>query len=194
MEPTNDCSASLYDLNQTRQFLNFLCRKSGPAEKAPAFHITDLGYTRLTDVAGLSSSPSSGATGTTFEEERPAHSLTSWEDFLAWCTPLVRAEASFVVDSQGFIIATRGRIPVEGFDGAGAEMICAVEELQRIAPDAGEVACVDIDFDKRRIVGFVTTEEGVVQYALVLIAPGLFPAELKGRIIGQLRQSLPDLD
>ena len=194
MEQITDCSASLFDLNQTRQFLNFLCPKPGTTAKESPFKATEPGYSKLSGVAGLSSSPSSSAAGTTFEEEGPAQPLTSWEDFLAWCTPLTRAEASFVVDSQGFIIANRGRIPAEGFDGAGAEMICSVEQLQRIAPDAGEIACVDIGFDKRRIVGFVTNSEEIVQYAMVLIAPGSFCEDMKGAIQRQLINSLPSLE
>lgn len=197
MNQTNAHSASLYDLQPARQFLKLLNRKPEAGHQQPP-ELPAAGYARLAEAAGAlagvnrgNPGAEAGATGT---EVLPVPELTCWEDFLAWCAPLTRAEAAFVVDSQGFIIANRGRIPEEGFDGAGAEMICSVEQLQRIAPDAGEVSCIDIDFDKRRIIGFVTTSEQTVQYAVVLVAPGLFASDLKGRIIRQLLQSLPDLD
>ncbi len=192
----NENSASSYDLNQARQFLNLLFRKPGGAEQEPSPQIGGPVYARLATIGQVRPAPAPGIAREHIAPvpEPTLQRLTSWEDCLAWCTSLTRAEAAFVVDSQGFVIANRGRIPAEGFEGAGAEMICSIEQLQRIAPDAGEVACVEIDFDRRRIVGFVAASGETDLYAVVLVAPEPLPKELKQGIIRQLVHSLPELD
>ena len=84
---------------------------------------------------------------------------------------LTRAEAVFVADSQGFIIASRGRIPEHGFEGTGAELICSIDQLDRVAPDAGKLLWLDLDFDKCRIVGFYTPLVGAEYYVVGLVSP-----------------------
>jgi hypothetical protein len=105
-----------------------------------------------------------------------------------------RAEAAFVVDSQGFVIASRGRIPSQGFEGAGAELICSIEQLERIAPDAGRILCLDVDFDKRKIVGFVASSEEIPPYVVGIVSPEPMRVELKSKITQQIMKNLPHLD
>jgi hypothetical protein len=95
----------------------------------------------------------------------------SWEECIAWCMSLTRAEAAFVADSQGFIIASRGRVPGQGFEAAGAELICSVEQLERIAPDAGKLLWIDMDFDKCRVVGFITPPVDAEYYVVGMLSP-----------------------
>ncbi len=195
----NDDNASSYDLQQARQLLNTLFRKPGTAVQEATPPVAVPAYARLAAVRPTRPAPCTvNESGPKETERQPVGvellALASWEDCLAWCMSLTRAEAAFVVDSQGFVIANRGRIPAEGFEGAGAEMICSIEELRRIAPDAGEVACVDIDFDRRRIVGFVAASSATDLYAVVLVAPEPLPKEMKQGIIRQLIRSLPELD
>jgi hypothetical protein len=97
--------------------------------------------------------------------------FSSWEECIAWCMSLTRAEAAFVADSQGFIIASRGRVPGQGFEAAGAELICSVEQLERIAPDAGKLLWIDMDFDKCRVAGFITPPVDAEYYVVGLISP-----------------------
>lgn len=195
----NDDSASSYDLEQARQFLNVLFRKPGVTVREEPPPVAGPAYARLAGIGRTRTARPATAESATKETghlppEPALQTLTSWEDCLAWCMSLTRAEAAFVVDSQGFVIAYRGRIPAEGFEGAGAEMICSIEQLQRIAPDAGEMACVDIDFDRRRIVGFVAAASQIDLYAVVLVAPEPLSKEMKQGIIRQLVHSLPELD
>jgi hypothetical protein len=84
---------------------------------------------------------------------------------------MTRAESVFVADSQGFIIASRGRIPGHGFEAAGAEVICSVEQLERVAPDAGRLVWLDLDFDKYRVIGIITPPVDSEYYVVGLIAP-----------------------
>jgi hypothetical protein len=106
----------------------------------------------------------------------------------------IRAEAAFVVDSQGFIIASRGRVPSQGFEGTGAELVCSVEQLERVAPDAGKLLWVDLDFDKRRVVALITPSESAEYYVVGFISPDSAFYSLKQHITNQIIDNLPHLD
>lgn len=193
MKQVNDNSVNSYDLTQARQFLGSLIgRKDSAAQRSSAL-VTAPCYSRLATADRSTSAPSAPETSVAAPEVA-LQELASWEDCLAWCMNITKTESAFVVDSQGFIIACRGEIPAAGFEGAGAEMICSLDELRRIAPDAGEVSFIDIDFEKRRIVGFVASSEPAGLYAVVLIDPEPLPRERKRQIVRQLLHSLPELD
>ncbi len=68
------------------------------------------------------------------EPAAPAPEIGTWEAFLAWSLELTRAHGGFVVDSQGFVIASRGNVPKDGFEGIGAELCSS---SSRSAPPAG---------------------------------------------------------
>jgi hypothetical protein len=196
----NEQSANSFDLLQAQQLLNILVPKAGGAAKEKPAQLDIPNYSRLstgelpqrarqpitTDVA---------ANVTIAEEpEMAMQSFDSWESCIAWCMTSTRAEAAFVVDSQGFVIASRGRIPSQGFEGAGAELICSIEQLERVAPDAGKILCIDVDFDKRRIVGFVAACEGTPPYVVGLVAPEPLRMEVKHKMVRQILGNLPNLD
>jgi hypothetical protein len=196
----NEQSANSFDLLQAQQLLNILVPKAGGAAKEKPAQLDTPNYSRLstgeppqsarrpitTDVA---------ANVTVAEEpEMTMQRFDSWESCIAWCMTSTRAEAAFVVDSQGFVIASRGRIPSHGFEGAGAELICSIEQLERVAPDAGKILCIDVDFDKRRIVGFVAACEGTPPYVVGLVAPEPLRMEVKHKMVRQILGNLPNLD
>lgn len=120
--------------------------------------------------------------------------FTSWEDCLSWCMEVTRSEAAFVVDSQGFIIASRGRIPGRGFECTGAELVCSVEQLEKMDADAGKLIWVDLDFDRRRIVGFVTPTENEEYFIVGLLSPAPVNYSHKQAITRQIIESLPTID
>jgi beta-lactamase class D len=66
--------------------------------------------------------------------------------------------------------------------------------LERIAPDAGKISCIDMDFDKRRIVGFVASSENTYLYVVGLVAPEPLRIEAKQKITQQILDNLPNLD
>ena len=196
----NESSANSYDLLQAQQLLNLLVSKPGTAPKEKPVQLEAPNYSRLsssliskqdqkTDTRG------DGAAATVKEEpELVMQKFDSWENCIAWCMSSTRAEAAFVVDSQGFVIANRGRVPSQGFEGAGAELICSIEQLERIAPDAGKIMCVDIDFDKRKIIGFVATSEKTGLYVVGLVAPEPLQYGVKQKLTQQIIDNLPNLD
>jgi len=95
----------------------------------------------------------------------------SWEQCIIWCNQVTGASSSFVIDSQGFIIANYGRIPPEGLDGLGAELCYAVEMLSKISPGFGKVAWVDLDYDNSRIVGYQVRNAAEESFILGFLSP-----------------------
>jgi hypothetical protein len=196
----NEQSANSYDLLQAQQLLNILVPKAGSATKEKPVHLDAPNYSRLStgelpQSARQTRTTDVAANVTVAEEpEMAMQNFDSWESCIAWCMSSTRAEAAFVVDSQGFVIASRGRVPSQGFEGAGAELICSIEQLERVAPDAGRILCIDVDFDKRRIIGFVATCEGTPPYVVGLVAPEPLRMEVKHKMVRQILGNLPNLD
>jgi hypothetical protein len=195
-----DRSVNSYDLKQAQQILSSLAPIPTAAPGAEVSQDTPV-YLRLSK----ESLPQKAAPVTALPADAPKDAaepsvdmqpqkFTSWEGCLGWCLGLTRAEAGFVVDSQGFIIASRGRVPGYGFEGTGAEMVCSVEQLERIAPDAGKLLWVDLDFDKRRIVGFVTPQQNSQYYVIGLISPEPAYHSIKHFLTSQIIENLPNLD
>jgi hypothetical protein len=190
-------SANSYDLIQAQQLLNILVPKTGSAAKDKPVHLETPNYSRLStgDLPRQTRTADVAVNVTVAEEpEMAPQKFDSWESCIAWCMSSTRAEAAFVVDSQGFVIASRGRVPSQGFEGAGAELICSIEQLERVAPDAGKILCIDVDFDKRRIVGFVATTQDTPPYVVGLVAPEPLRMEVKHKIARQILGNLPNLD
>ena len=81
----------------------------------------------------------------------PPH-FEGWEPLIEWLMSQLGAESAFVVDTQGFVIATSGQSATDGFEGMGAELCYAAEQLERVDPAAGALLWVDLEFGRRRIV------------------------------------------
>ena len=128
-----DRSANSYDLLQAQQILHALIQKQGTVSVEQLELSKVSNYSRLPkrdlikqDTPVVSPEPVNLA----MSDEKPDESqqtFDSWESSIAWCMSMSKAEAAFVVDSQGFVIASRGRIPGQGFEGTGAEMVCLLE-------------------------------------------------------------------
>jgi hypothetical protein len=120
--------------------------------------------------------------------------FTSWENCIAWCMQATRADAAFVVDSQGFIIAERGRVPAQGFECTGAELVYAMDQLERIDPEAGNLLWIDLDYDKRRVVGFVTPSEEGEYFIIGLTNPDSSYNAVKQTVSRQVIDSLQSMN
>jgi hypothetical protein len=196
----SDYSANSYDLLQAQQILHILTQRPGTVIKERPNQISTQDYSNLSaSVLPERSRPSttSDDIGSGASDEKPdqgSQTFDSWESCIAWCMSLTRAEAAFVVDSQGFIIACRGRIPSHGFEGAGAEMICSIEQLERIAPDAGKLSFIDMEFDRKRLIGVVALSEGTDFYVVGLVSPEPLNISVKQKMTQQIILNLPNLD
>ncbi len=98
------------------------------------------------------------------KQTEEARSFDNWDDFLAWSLKLTAAQAGFVVDAQGFVIAQLGQIPSEGLDGLGAELCFSVEQLKRVGVKSTKLQWVEMEYDKELVVAMIeeTVESGDV--------------------------------
>lgn len=195
-----DSNANSYNLLQAQQILATLTKKqcpnlrevTAPVDSPPYVSLAKLGLARQVASTGATESVSPAATDQKTIELPPV--FESWDSCIAWCMTMTRAESVFAVDSQGFVIACRGRAPSQGYEGAGAELICSIEQLERIAPDAGKLFSVDLEFDKKRLTGFVAALDEKEFYIVGLIAPETLTSQTKQKILHQITSSLPTMD
>lgn len=196
-----DRSVNSYDLTEAQKILTSLAPSTGTASQEKSVSASTPGYLRLSKEflpqkvsrAAVPSLEDSMDTAAEKENLQP-QKFTSWESCIAWCMSILRADAAFVVDSQGFIIASRGRVPSHGFEGTGAELVCSVEQLERVEPDAGKLLWVDLDYDKRRVAAFVTPSENADFFVLGFIVPDPAYHSLKQIVTRQIIENLPHLD
>jgi hypothetical protein len=196
-------SANLYDLTQAQQILSSLFPTAEGAIQERNGEDLAPNYLCLPQKFAIPSSArqapdpavASPAKNGAMPKEALHKPLSSWEECVDWCMNLTRAEAVFVADSQGFIIASRGKVPGQGFEGTGAELICSVERFERVAPDAGRLVWLDLVFDTCRVVGFITPPVDAEYHVLGLIAPDSSSFYSHKKLITRnLLHNLPNLD
>jgi hypothetical protein len=118
--------------------------------------------------------------------------LTSWEVFLAWGIEVCRARAAFVVDSQGFVIASRGNAPSGEFTGLGAELCYAMEQLATMDQASGALRALELHFEGYKLIGLrLNVEDGRGGYVLGFIGSRSLSDEMRGLMFRQLAYSLP---
>jgi hypothetical protein len=195
----NDLNVNSYDLYDAQQLLTALLPKQKTARAEKQHPVPTRKYLDLSAVETSSQKQSSKTDDGNFadkadEFDTALRAFDSWESIIAWCMNLSRAEAGFVVDSQGFVIASRGRLPNQGVEGPGAELVCSIEQLERIEPEAGKLLSVEMEFDKKRMLGFVAGTGGSNCYVIGLISPESVSSAGKQAIIRQIMHNLPNLD
>lgn len=195
-----DQNVPLYNLEQAQQILTRLSTVTPEQIQAPILPEGESSFVRLSlpslAVEAQAESITTLSVAEAKQEEKlelPPH-FNTWEDCISWCMEATRSDAAFVVDSQGFIIASRGRIPGRGIECIGAELVCAVELLERMDPDSGNLTWVDFDFDRRRLVGFIAPTDNDEFYIVGLLAPAPAYYNHKQAITRQIIESLPSID
>ncbi len=191
-----DHSANSYDLHEARHMLNVLLGKKRGIASGGDVRQTEVKYLDMSSATVVRQLQEIKPAEVKTHEEIDASLKTfdSWESILAWCISASKSEAGFVVDSQGFIIANRGRLPSYGFEGVGAELVCSIDQLERIDPDAGKLSIVEMEFDKKRLIGFVAGNVDKNCFVVGLMAPENLLPQVKQGIIQQIFHNLPNLD
>ncbi len=123
----------------------------------------------------------------------PPLELESWEVFLAWSLELCRARAGFVVDPQGFVVATRGNVPANQFEGLGAEIAYAMEQLDRIDTDSGSLLTIELQFATRRLLAVRVAKEEGGSFVIGFVGARPLADEVRGALLRQLAHSLDRL-
>lgn len=120
----------------------------------------------------------------------PPLELESWEVFLAWSLELCRARAAFVVDPQGFVVATRGNVPTDHFDGLGAELAYAMEQLDRIDTEAGSLLSIELQFASRRLMAMRVSGDRDNSFVIGYVGSRPLADEIRNAIARQVTHSL----
>ncbi|MEJ2202219.1 MAG: hypothetical protein P8X63_14555, partial [Desulfuromonadaceae bacterium] len=191
-----DLSVNSYNLQEAKKILATLVTKTSQAGREEAGG-TGSSYVRMlprvepSPPAAMPEEKKSGYEAPLQDSVAPPkESFVSWDDCIAWCMQVTRSEAAFVVDSQGFIIAMRGRVPSHGFECTGAELVYAMDQLQRIDPEAGKLHWIDLDYHKRRVVGMVTVTEAEECFIVGMISPDGSYKSVKNIVARQIVDSL----
>jgi len=98
-----------------------------------------------------------------------------------------------VVDPQGFVVATRGNVPANQFDGLGAELAYAMEQLDRIDPDAGALQTLELQFTTHRLLAVRAPREGSESFVVGFVGARPLADEVRAVIMRQLSHSLGQL-
>lgn len=184
------CSVNSSDLAQARELSALLARpNAGAWAPAPA----QLPMAQPGPPAPLAVPPSPEPAEVVVDLHAPALELASWEVFLAWSLELCRARAGFVVDPQGFVVATRGNVPANQFEGLGAEMAYAMEQLNRIDSEAGSLLTIELQFASRRLVAVRADRGEGGSFVIGFVGARPLGDEVRGAILRQLAHSLERL-
>lgn len=69
-----------------------------------------------------------------------------------------------------------------------------MDQLERIDPEAGKLLWIDLDFNKRRLIGFVTPEEEETYFIVGLVTPDASYNSSKHLISKHIIESLPNMN
>ena len=181
------CSVNLYDLGRASDLTRQL-RQPGLPGQAPALREPVRPLTKTTSVSPAQPSPDPAV-----DLHAPPLELESWEVFLAWSLELCRARAGFVVDPQGFVVATRGNVPTDHFDGLGAELAYAMEQLDRIDAEAGSLLSIELQFASRRLMAMRVPKESAGSFVIGYVGSRPLGDEIRTAIARQVTHSLDRL-
>lgn len=171
-----DSSGGLSDLEIARRLSQAL------ASGAPARGIAaDTGWVRF-----ASATPAPGAHAGT-------ESFTTWDEILDWSAAQTQAAAAFVVDPQGFVIGSRGAVPDDGFEGAGAELSYVMGQADAMNPEHGTLRSIRLEFPDRTLVGLRTEEAEAAGFVLAFLDPVQLTPAVGSAILRVLERSLPEL-
>jgi septum formation inhibitor-activating ATPase MinD len=73
--------------------------------------------------------------------------IEEWHDFLDTCICSCGAETAFVADSEGLLVASRGRLSQGNIEGLGARLSIAFQQADRMEIAAGDAQSVMVEFD-----------------------------------------------
>lgn len=183
------CSVNSSDLARARELSRLLAALSArqPTTGAPA-------AARVSGAVAPARVPIASAEPSVAVDLHAApFDFESWEIFLAWGLELCRARAAFVVDPQGFVVATRGNVPADHFEGLGAELAYAMEQLDRIDLESGSLLTLELQFVSRRLLAVRVAREGASSFVVGFVGSKPLADEVRAVLMRQLAHSVERL-
>lgn len=184
------CSVNSSDLARARELSGLLASLGAPAGMRDADRVP---VAAPAPPVSAAAPPQTAPAGATVDLHAPPLELESWEVFLAWSLELCRARGGFVVDPQGFVVATRGNVPANQFEGLGAELAYAMEQLNRIDAEAGTLLSIELQFESRRLLGIRVDRSEGASFVVGFVGARPLSDEVRGAILRQLAFSLERL-
>jgi hypothetical protein len=191
-------NAPWYNLNEICRLAGLLSEPQFPSDvvghkKRVRLATGTEDHSRTAANASSESEPAPLPTSGVAQQISPASNLEpvhSWEKLVAWCMVVADMEVAFAVDSQGFIIASVGTPPHEGFEGLGAEICYLIEEMGRIDPAAGALLWTELQFIQHFLIAHKIGSEEFGTYYLGMLGSRPVPLKIRQTIDFQILQSL----
>jgi hypothetical protein len=120
-------------------------------------------------------------------------SFETWDDFLDWGIGRAGAAAGLMVDPQGFVIGSRGRVPEDGFEGTGAELSYVMGHADDMNPEMGDLRFIELGFRNRRLSASRLQAEDVEGFVLAFIDAESLTDRAWRSILRQLERSAANL-
>lgn len=101
------------------------------------------------------------------------------ESLLKWCHNLSKADLTFVVDGEGFVLSTYGHNSEEESEGTGAELSYALEQLDRMSDDDTKLLSICLEYNTKHVYGFQVYGEREERFILGLSSNSPFDIRVK---------------
>jgi len=70
-----------------------------------------------------------------------------WRHLVDWCLDATDADAVFVVDARGLVVAGSGALPAEEVEAAGARLLALFEHADQLLESQGEARSINVELE-----------------------------------------------
>lgn len=179
MKTAQDGRAGVDDLERAREISRRL--KGGP-DAEPGTEAAGSRFVAFR-AARVGTVPASMAP---LEPEGPSTGRAPWDRFLSWARLLTQAEAAFVLDEHGLVIAVHGTLPMEELERIGARLLAALEQARKMYVAEPSTPSVNIALGGRWLNGLSVTGADGSPAVLGLVGPIVSSAEIRSALAGAL--------
>jgi chromosome partitioning protein len=113
--------------------------------------------------------------------------IEEWHDFLDTCICSCGAETAFVTDSEGLIVASRGRLHAAEMEGIGTRLSIAFQQADRMEIAAGDSQSVLIEFDHLWLSGVGFRADDRPSFTIGILGKDPIPAAMRNEIRETMR-------
>ncbi|MBN2718013.1 MAG: hypothetical protein JXX14_19345 [Deltaproteobacteria bacterium] len=126
--------------------------------------------------------------------EQPAEPFNTWDAMLKWCMDVTSSKSCFVVDPQGFILMRQGEESVDdGFEGAGANVQLALDQLKQMELNSGEVQAMELTYRQQGMLVIRAQDAQSDYYTLCFIGFTAITDGQKKMMLNQIQTSILQL-
>jgi hypothetical protein len=105
----------------------------------------------------------------------PLPAATTFEARTAWCREALGADAVFLLDERGLLVASAGSVPSAEGEGIGARRVFCFEQTDAMRRGTDRTRSISVEFGSGFLTGWRFPSEGVVLTLCVMTAKALPP-------------------